>query len=163
MKKRAQFNRLTCKLFESAGWVCDVTEHYNAFAGKTNDLFGFSDLLAACPRTKSTVAIQTTSSDHKADRKKKILASVKALLWLRAGNQIWIVHWKKIDLKYLDKRGASRTKKSWQPSIEFVELREFSNVISLAADNYKEAMEVHHKDLPANVLQFNPPHLREVK
>ncbi len=96
MKKKTplKLNKVTQDLFQSTGWICDVTENYNPFAGKTKDLFGFIDLLATCPNSQRCVAIQTTTFGERLKRLNKIAGLVEAYLWLLAGNEIWIVHWK---------------------------------------------------------------------
>lgn len=119
MKKKTplKLNKVTQDLFQSNEWICDVTENYNPFAGKTKDLFGFIDLLATCPNSQRVVAIQTTTFGERNKRLQKIIGLVEAYLWLLAGNEIWIVHWKE------EKIGNE--KPSLTPGIIIVEKKHF--------------------------------------
>jgi hypothetical protein len=52
------------------GWLAEVVEKWNPHARIRQDLFGFVDIIAV--REGETLAVQTTSADHKAERVAKI-------------------------------------------------------------------------------------------
>lgn len=67
-----------------AGWLAQVVERRIPYAKTTVDLFGFIDILAL--RDAETLAVQTTTADHAANRIRKIsehpnLAAVRAAGW----------------------------------------------------------------------------------
>ena len=71
----------------------EVTEHWNAFSHKRNDLFGFIDLLVLL--VDETWGIQVTSRSNHAKRRNKILDSERAFNWTKAGNRIFVISWVK--------------------------------------------------------------------
>lgn len=63
--------QLTLRHLRSEGWpLVQVVEHYNPHARVRNDLFGVGDVLAVRP--SKTLLVQTTTSDHVADRIRKV-------------------------------------------------------------------------------------------
>ena len=69
---------------ESQGFTVAIVERWNPFAKIRQDLFGFIDLLAI--REGETVAVQTTSLSHVAERIDKIanhqnVAAVRGAGW----------------------------------------------------------------------------------
>jgi carbonic anhydrase len=69
---------------ESEGYTVAITEHWNQWARRRVDLFGFVDLLAI--RQNETLAVQTTSGSNVSARVKKIaehenVAAVRAAGW----------------------------------------------------------------------------------
>lgn len=85
------------RLLKSRGYqVVERVEHWNSFAKCRQDLFGFADLIAV---GTNILLIQTTSYENFSARKKKILASTKAPVWLRARGTIELHSWKKGDCK----------------------------------------------------------------
>ena len=87
----------------SHGAVVGVVEHWNQFAKRRVDLFGFIDIVALIG--PNTIGIQCTSGDNHAARRTKILAEPKALAWLKAGNLIEVHSWSKL--------GARGERKVW--------------------------------------------------
>lgn len=82
------------KHLRDEGITVAVTEHWNAFARKRQDLFGFADLIAF--GTDRVALIQVTSYSNMSARVKKILASDIARSWLAGRCRTIIVHgWKK--------------------------------------------------------------------
>ena len=109
------------RLLKARGYpVVERVEHWNSFAKCRQDLFGFADLLAVISLVQSRlgdipgqmVLVQTTTSANFSARRKKILASKKAKIWLQAGGQIEIHGWKK---------GTAK-----DPRIEYITLEMFS-------------------------------------
>lgn len=62
------------KLLEDVGCLVAIVEKWNQHAGIRQDLFGFIDLVALSP-LGVTIAVQTTTGAHVAERIKKIQAS----------------------------------------------------------------------------------------
>jgi hypothetical protein len=149
---RLKLNNVTKQLFESNGWICDVTEHYNPYAGKTKDLFGFADLIASCPNTQRKVAIQTTTTMHRLNRKRKILSLIEAYLWMLSGNEIWIVHWKKTKKT---NPNTNRERQALSPGIILVDKSDFPATMqeSALALWAKISQGVHEK---INAPEFRP-------
>lgn len=82
------------KLLRDEGYTCQVTEHWNPFAKRRVDLFGFCDILAVSP-SKGTLAVQTTSADNFSHRKDKLREEPKASICLAAGWKIEVHGWGK--------------------------------------------------------------------
>ena len=79
-------------LLRKQGYRVAITEHWNAFVRRRNDLFGFADLVAIAP---AMIAIQTTSGTNVAARLVKILESDAAREWVEAGHRIIVHGWAK--------------------------------------------------------------------
>ena len=102
-------------LLRKQGYRVAVTEHWNSFVNRRQDLLGFIDLLAVSP---SMLAIQTTSADHVSHRIAKILELPAAREWLEAGHRIIVHGWAK--------RGEREAVKRWTCREEEVTLEMFS-------------------------------------
>jgi len=85
------------------------TEHWNPFAHKRQDLFGFADLVWLSMSTDyedgQIVAVQVVNT-HLQDHIKKIHATPAARYWQRCGGGIVIHNWKKT--------GARGKRKTWK-------------------------------------------------
>jgi len=81
------------KYYRDLGFTCQVVEKWNPFAKIRQDLFGFIDIIAICGG--KIAGVQSTSYVNHATRKKKILESEIAPLWLEAGGLIIISSWQK--------------------------------------------------------------------
>ena len=90
--------------------IIERVEHWNAWAKCRQDLFGFADLLCVGPA--GFLLVQTTTALNISARRKKILASGKAKIWVRARGGIEIHGWRKGDCK--------------DPRIEYITLEMFS-------------------------------------
>src|SRR4051812_9124379 len=89
---------------QSEGFLVAITEHWNSFVRRRQDMFGFVDLLAI--RGDVTIAVQTTSGAHVAERIAKIRSLQASLLWLDSPNRKIMVHgWAK--------RGERGKRKLW--------------------------------------------------
>ena len=82
------------RLLRARGGLVEKVEHWNSFARRRQDLFGFGDLLHV---TGDVVTIvQTTSLSNISARLKKIRESQAAVLWLKSPHRCIEVHgWKK--------------------------------------------------------------------
>lgn len=86
------------------GWLCAVVEHWNAFARRRVDLFGFIDIIAV--KGDLVLAVQTTSGANVADRIQKIRECQAADTWLESPCRIIMVHGWAL-------RGARGERKLW--------------------------------------------------
>lgn len=110
----------TLAFLRAAGHTCAVTEHWNAFIKRRQDLFNFIDVVALHSGESGVLAVQATSGSNHSARLNKILEIHAARLWLEAGNRIWIVSWQK--------RGERGKVKKWEPRIQAVTLADFADV-----------------------------------
>src|SRR5919106_4620203 len=85
------------KHLRQQGYLAQVTERWNSFAGIRQDLFGFIDILAV--RDGETLAIQTTSGSNVAARKAKLLSLPAVEQCLGAGWSVTIHGWAKHKVK----------------------------------------------------------------
>ena len=104
-------------LLRKQGYRCAVTEHWNSFVKRRQDLFSFIDVLAIAPRM---LAIQTTSGTNVAARIAKILELDAAREWLEAGHRIIVHGWAK--------RGERGAVKRWTCREEEVTLEMFAEM-----------------------------------
>jgi hypothetical protein len=81
------------KIMRDQGYLCAVVEHWNVFARIRQDLYGFIDIL--CIKDGKTVAVQTTSYSHVADRIKKIQGLESYPIVRSAGWEIVVHGWRK--------------------------------------------------------------------
>lgn len=98
----------TLKYLREKGYVCAVTEHWNAFAKIRQDLFGFIDILAL-HEAKRIVGIQCTTGANMAARIDKIKAIPEAVSWALATGRIYVIGWRKL-------KGKEK-KATWQPRV----------------------------------------------
>ena len=101
-------------LLRRQGYRVAITEHWNSFVKRRQDLLGFIDLLAVAP---SMLAIQTTSGPNVSARIAKILELPAAREWLEAGHRIIVHGWAK--------RGERGAVKRWSCREEEVTLDMF--------------------------------------
>lgn len=83
------------------GYLPTVVEHYNPYARRKFDLYGFLDIVALHPQHKGLLGIQTTTSAHLQDRIKKADALAPYHLWIAAGNRVLFQGWKKLAGKWV--------------------------------------------------------------
>jgi len=84
------------------GWLAQKVEHWNPWAKRRQDLFGFADILAIVPGQSGCLLIQVTAQYHAQQRQQKILQLEKQLrIILEAGNQVQVWCW-------------NRQKRTWQ-------------------------------------------------
>jgi hypothetical protein len=92
----------TKKLLEAEGFAVEVVERWIPGANIRRDLWGFLDVLAI--RDQETVGVQVTTSDHLANRRRKILASPLLQRVLGAGWRIEIHGWRKVKGRWAARR-----------------------------------------------------------
>lgn len=76
-------------------YTCQVVEHFNSFARKRIDLFGFIDIVAIKEGETGVLGIQTTSKNNMNARILKIKREPIAKVWLLAGNKILVDGWER--------------------------------------------------------------------
>lgn len=108
----------TREYFKKMGWASGITEHWNSYVKRRQDLFGFIDLIVLGP--DMLIACQTTSTGHLAERVAKITAIPEAKAWLEAGGLILVMTWAK--------RGARGKRKTWEHKDRWVTLEDFAGV-----------------------------------
>lgn len=81
------------KLMEEAGYLVEIVERWNPWAHIRQDLYGIVDLLGVGPA--GTLAVQTTTAAHVAERREKILASKAIPYLVAAGWTVRIHGWRK--------------------------------------------------------------------
>ncbi len=83
------------KRLRDNGWLAAVVEKWIPQVKRRHDLFGFIDIVAI--KGNRTLAIQTTSGAHVADRIAKIKGTPEAALWLASPTREVHVHgWRKV-------------------------------------------------------------------
>ena len=76
------------------GWLYQITEHWNPYVRRREDLWGFCDI--QCLDGKRTIAIQATGADI-ASHRTKILENEFVIPWLTGvGNELQIWSWRKL-------------------------------------------------------------------
>lgn len=83
------------ELLRRRGYTVAKVEHWNNFARRRQDLFGWADILAIRADRPGVLGVQTTSADNMAARLRKIASEPSARVWLLAGNRIVVHGWAK--------------------------------------------------------------------
>lgn len=86
--------KLTLRHLRAQGYTCQVVEVWNPHARIRQDLFGVVDVLAL--RGAETLAVQTTSASHVADRVRKIAESEHIGAIREAGWRFLVHGWAKV-------------------------------------------------------------------
>lgn len=92
MAKTSPTQRSLEKL-RDAGYTCAVLEHWNAFARRRIDAFGFVDILAL--RDNEILAVQTTSATNVSARVRKITDHENIAAVRKAGIRVEVWGWVK--------------------------------------------------------------------
>jgi carbonic anhydrase len=90
--------QLSLKKLKADGYVCQITERWNAFAKIRVDLFGFIDVLAI--KENETLAVQTTSYSNISARVKKISDHDNVGAVRKAGWKIHVHGWHKVGSRW---------------------------------------------------------------
>lgn len=111
----------TLEWIRKKGWPVDQAERYTPNmsrpGGTRKDLFGFGDAIALDGQP-GALALQACGQDVGAHIKK--LATLEHLVpWLRAGNRLWIVGWRKV---WVESKGGQSKRIRWQPRVLSVTL-----------------------------------------
>lgn len=99
-------------MMRETGYTICVVEHYNAFAKKRHDMFGFIDIAGLHPNCSGLLGVQTTTGSNLAARMKKAEALPAYHLWLACGNAVEFHGWRKL---------KNRGRKQWWPLVRRVE------------------------------------------
>jgi hypothetical protein len=95
-KKRAKGKQPTARSLEhmrAQGYTCAKVEHWNAFVGRRQDLFGFIDIV--CLGNGETIAIQACAAGDISTRAKKIADHENVDAVRKAGWKILVQGWRK--------------------------------------------------------------------
>lgn len=113
----------TLEYIRSRGWIADIVERFNPYAGKfgkRKDMFGFADIVAL--GENSIIAIQSCGQSF-AEHDRKIRECPEtvpnAIKWLESGGRLMLIGWRKVKLK----RGGKAMR--WQPRIQEYTLQDF--------------------------------------
>lgn len=77
-----------------AGWTAHKVEHWNAFARRRVDAFGWGDILA-CHPLQGIALVQTTSGANLSARIKKAQSIGALVAWVTAGGKLIAHGWAK--------------------------------------------------------------------
>lgn len=94
IKRKFAANNASKKLLEADGWTVGICEQRIPHCFITRDLFGFSDLIAVCPR-RGIMAVQATGGGNGPARVAKVRLEARAGIWLAAGGRIQVHDWRK--------------------------------------------------------------------
>ena len=108
----------TLSLLREQGWSVAITEHWNSFTRRRQDMFGFVDLLAVREDEKPLL-LQVTSGANTSARRTKILGIPEAKVCLQADMRIVVVGWRKLKVK----RGGKAMR--WAPKWEEIYISDF--------------------------------------
>jgi hypothetical protein len=78
--------------FRAQGHSVAITEHWNPWAKRRQDLFGMIDIIVL--RNARILGVQCTSSTNHSARVKKVLANDHVLNWMKCAD-LMVVSWKK--------------------------------------------------------------------
>ena len=92
------------RLLKAQGYAVDTVERWIPGARIRRDLFGMFDLLAI--RDSSTLAVQVTTADHMAHRRRKLASSLLLARCKAAGWQIELHGWRKSGRRWECRREA---------------------------------------------------------
>lgn len=126
-KLRENLNRRARIAFEQTGWVVATTQTYNPFTGRSNDLFGFADLMMFIPGTGCCVLVQVCAMGDRNKRLRKILENKTAYQWLvdNRNHHIWVDAWRKLKRDVYDKKGRTITREIWTHDVRIVDEKDF--------------------------------------
>lgn len=141
-KIREDLNRRARLCFTRIGWEVGTTQWYNAHANRSNDLFGFADLLMFLPPAPDVVLVQVTDKGDKQRRIDKILANAYAYKWtLSPHHHIWVNYWWR----------SKDTPGGWAHDVHIMCAKDFVDACLINCD---QLAELNHADLE---LMSAPP------
>jgi len=110
----------TIKWIKENGWTYDVVERWikMPMGGHRKDFLGCIDIIAI--NKNQTIGIQSTGTAF-SSHKKKILDNPNALKWIKAGNKLILIGWRKLKLK----RGGKAMR--WRPRLYEFTIEDFQS------------------------------------
>lgn len=96
------------KYYRDLEYKCGMVERYNSFTKQRSDLFGIIDIIAIGEDTIGVQSCGQAFSEHD----KKIMESDSREPWLKAGNRLILIGWRKVKKK----RGGKAM--VWKPRIK---------------------------------------------
>ena len=86
---------LSLEMLRNEGWQCQKVEHWNAFARRRQDLFGFIDILCMSESHCCFLAVNAMQSQEINNHVAKLRKSIMATIFLACGGRIHLHGWKK--------------------------------------------------------------------
>jgi hypothetical protein len=77
------------------GFVAGVVEKWIPQTRRRSDYLGGIDIIAVRADPPTTVGIQATSDSNVSSRVKKLMSLPDMQVWIGAGNELWVMGWKK--------------------------------------------------------------------
>jgi hypothetical protein len=108
-------------LLRKEGYTVAIVEKFNFYIKIRQDLFGMFDLVCLQPQQQGVSGIQVTSGSNLGSRKMKIEQNEVTKLWLKCGNRIWVMGWRK--------GGARGKRKLWKCNIESFDGKNWQPVV----------------------------------
>lgn len=102
----------TLKWLRDQGYTAAITEHWNSFVKRRQDLFGFVDIIALGDGV--TIGVQATSGSNVSARVEKICGSDHVAAWINGRNRLLVVGW--------SKKGPRGKVKRWTPTLREIVL-----------------------------------------
>lgn len=93
-------------LLRKEGYIVGIVERWLPAVERRSDLFGFADLIAAHPFTRSIMLIQVTSAANVSARLSKSRSKPELAVWIRAGGAFEVHGWKQVDGRWRVRRVA---------------------------------------------------------
>lgn len=122
-KKKFNANGATVKWLEALGWTPEIVEHRIPHTFISRDLFGVIDILAMPPSCSCIAGFQATANStvkgksirsNELDRRRKLLASEKAKMFVKCGGSLSLVVW------------SEGEPGEWKPTFTSITLGDFS-------------------------------------
>lgn len=99
-KKKAptNFNLMSRKFFQEAGWEVILVQHYDARTERSKDMLGVGDLLIYVPESPNSILVQVCGEGDRNKRINKIISSIDAYKWIvgQNGRLIWVHTWQEV-------------------------------------------------------------------
>lgn len=140
--KRHPYLQMTLKLLRKSGWVdMDIVERRIQHPGHpesdfrpttVKDYLGVIDVIAF--GGGKTLGAQATGAGGRGSHRRKIVSSIRALNWIKNGNELWLVTWKRKEVPTKSKTAKSASKLVWVPTVDTFEEKDFVISESVAPD-----------------------------
>ncbi len=115
-------NAKTIAFLRAAGYIAETVEHMIPKCFIRRDLFGCLDILAMHADKTGMLGVQATSGggskgqSNGLARRRKLVESENARLFVQTGNRLWLVVW------------GLNAKGKWEPAIEVLDIDAFAEV-----------------------------------
>lgn len=92
-RKKVDFNPLQRRWFEKNGYTYHRVESHDAWAGRTKDLYGCFDYIAARADQPGTLYVQVARKSDLARRRRKVMTAEATPVLLASGNRVQLHCW----------------------------------------------------------------------